>query len=372
MYKVAFLSLDDIHHVYHIVPIAFELSKHSHYQCDIYTQQGGLNIIQDLIALYPEQKCRIQVLSPSVFRRFILNIRKKKWSAARIIKRYMQLWLNYDAIVTPDENLDTFIKKNKRKAKRPITVRCYHGEGDRAYGYQENEKNYDLLLLSGEKRKNRFAENNFLTQDNWAISGYVKFDATLRQQPKKLFVNDKPVILYSPHAKLGLSSWHRWGLDILDFFYKSDGYNFIFAPHINLFAKKIKRTSIPKRFFSASHMLIDFGSLSSVDMTYTKAANLYIGDVSSQVYEFLYNPRPCIFLNAHNIKWQDDVNYAFWHLGTVIDKLDQLEATIKSCLAHNAYADKQKKVFAEAYSADEIAAPVRAAKAISEFMNKNI
>jgi len=59
-------------------------------------------------------------------------------------------------------------------------------------------------------------------------------------------------------------------------------------------------------------------------MTYTQAADVYIGDVSSQVYEFIRTPRPCIFLNLDRIDWQDDPNYAHWHLGQVVDSLDEL------------------------------------------------
>lgn len=29
-------------------------------------------------------------------------------------------------------------------------------------------------------------------------------------------------------------------------------------------------------------------------MTYTPAADIYLGDVSSQSYEFLLDPRPCL------------------------------------------------------------------------------
>ena len=54
-------------------------------------------------------------------------------------------------------------------------------------------------------------------------------------------------------------------------------------------------------------------------MTYMLAADIYLGDVSSQVYEFLLEPRPCIFLNGHNVPWQDNPYYSHWTLGQVID-----------------------------------------------------
>ena len=55
-------------------------------------------------------------------------------------------------------------------------------------------------------------------------------------------------------------------------------------------------------------------------MTYTEAALVYIGDASSQVYEFLRRPRPCIFLNFEQVDWRDRENYSHWHLGQVIER----------------------------------------------------
>ena len=36
------------------------------------------------------------------------------------------------------------------------------------------------------------------------------------------------------------------------------------------------------------------------------SADVYLGDVSSQVYEFIYKPRPCLFLNSNEIEWTND------------------------------------------------------------------
>jgi hypothetical protein len=52
-------------------------------------------------------------------------------------------------------------------------------------------------------------------------------------------------------------------------------------------------------------------------MRYTLGADIYCGDVSSQVYEFLVEPKPCVFLNAHGADWHNDPNYPMWRLGEV-------------------------------------------------------
>ena len=51
----------------------------------------------------------------------------------------------------------------------------------------------------------------------------------------------------------------------------------------------------------------------------TLASNIYLGDVSSQIWEFLMNPRPCVFANTHKVAWDKDPNYLHWHTGLMFD-----------------------------------------------------
>src|SRR5690606_35291404 len=108
----------------------------------------------------------------------------------------------------------------------------------------------------------------------------------------------------------------------------------IFAPHVMLFERKwtitvdppaIARVARPpRRYASKPNMLIDLGSAASSDMTYMQAADLYLGDVSSQVYEFLVRPRPCLFLNPKRHVWEGDPSYAHWNAGPVVDRIDSI------------------------------------------------
>lgn len=59
-------------------------------------------------------------------------------------------------------------------------------------------------------------------------------------------------------------------------------------------------------------------------MGYTRAARVYIGDASSQVYEFIREPRPCIFLNLDRVAWQGNEFYDHWRLGQVIENVAEL------------------------------------------------
>ena len=78
-------------------------------------------------------------------------------------------------------------------------------------------------------------------------------------------------------------------------------------------------------------------------MTYTSGADLYLGDVSSQVYEFLRAPRPCLFLNSHGVDWHDDPSYLHWHAGPVLDSPADLLDTIDAAVAaHPDYVPTQQ------------------------------
>ena len=99
------------------------------------------------------------------------------------------------------------------------------------------------------------------------------------------------------------------------------GWNFLVAPHVKTKTGRLIRSDAP-------NVLIDRGSTRSIDMTYTQAADLYIGDASSQVYEFIRTPRPCIFLNLDRIDWRSDPAYSHWQLGQVIDSLEELPGAL--------------------------------------------
>ena len=61
-------------------------------------------------------------------------------------------------------------------------------------------------------------------------------------------------------------------------------------------------------FLRSDKIRVDLGSPASTDMRYTLPSDVYLGDASSQVYEFLIKPRHCIFrsLLAQSIVWHRD------------------------------------------------------------------
>ncbi|ATW04205.1 hypothetical protein CHN51_12190 [Sphingorhabdus sp. YGSMI21] len=104
---------------------------------------------------------------------------------------------------------------------------------------------------------------------------------------------------------------------------------------------------------STDSILIDTCSDRLLDNSYTVAADIYIGDVSSQVYEFTARPRPCVFLNFNKIDWRDNPNYLFWQMGEVIeDPAEIFAAVARARDLHPQYIEIQKKLTSDALGDD--------------------
>ena len=99
-------------------------------------------------------------------------------------------------------------------------------------------------------------------------------------------------------------------------------------------------------------MIIDFGSIKSVNMLYALNSDIYLGDVSSQAYEFLIELRPCIFINTYNIDWKENKHYQNWHLGKVIETLDNFKEILNTTAVWHKkdYLVKQEKAIAKTFN----------------------
>lgn len=365
MPKIAFLALDDIHHLHHIVPIALELSQDKNYQCVIYLQTHCLALTQKIALLYPQHRCQIEILSPSFVYKITRRFRQGICSSRRILRRHAKTLLAFDALFTPDMNLDELMSRAQRTRQKPQFFANLHGAGDWARSFHLLA-DYDYVLLCGEKPRRVFFEAGYLNASNSAVVGYPKFDVIPSDYRPQLFADQRPIVLYNPHSSLNISSWGAWGLDILEYFYQNKAYNFIFAPHCNLFRRHLSAKTIPAKYFSAANIIIDLGSENSVNMTYTQAADIYLGDASSQVYEFIRHPRPCLFLNPHQFAWQNNENYTSWNLGTVINELTELKQILSHPVIPNPYIEQQQHAFADTFSITSHSAASRAADAIRQ------
>jgi CDP-glycerol glycerophosphotransferase (TagB/SpsB family) len=250
-----------------------------------------------------------------------------------------------------------------------------HGPVGRSYSYNNDLLDFDFQLLFGDYHLKQMKALNLLSKD-YVVAGYPKIDAVKSNRNKSFFNNQNPIVLYNPHFSPPLSSWHHIGFEVLEFFYNQNEYNLIFAPHINLFTDKggFKESMIPEKYKKAEHIFIDAGSYESVNMTYILNSDIYLGDVSSQVYEFIITPRPCIFLNPKEVDYKNDYNFRFWECGTVIKSINQLKNSLDNCFNDfKKYEPIQKKMTDENfYTEIGSTASERAAKSIIEYLDKEV
>ena len=158
----------------------------------------------------------------------------------------------------------------------------------------------------------------------------------------------RPIVLYNPHWQQYRSSWWRWGPEAVRRIVASDRYNLIFAPHQRLIEGAGNVASLCEELATNPNVHCDFTSFATVDGSYTAAADLYLGDTSSQVVEFLIRPRPALFLNAQDTDWRGNPAYDMWRGGEVVTDLDALLAALDHAAAeHPRYLEAQRALAAD-------------------------
>jgi|TARA_B100001971_G_scaffold35262_1_gene30310 hypothetical protein len=385
--KIGFPYFYHPYHAYHSAPIGFELSRlDPNLEITfITTSKNTYDLLNEMGSYYENHRCSVHLL-PSKFHYYEIFslsnylsylhfrfIRQNHSSLTQIpspikmINKYAKQFKQMDIII--DTNFLSLRLKKLNNNNVTKYIQAFHGGGDRKREFSKHLKRIDFFLLCGPKRFRRLDEAGYLNNDNWAYFGYPKFDLTLNNKIEHdLFNNNRPIVLYNPHFEPHLTSWFDWGKDILDYFAKSKKYNLIFAPHVELKGRSSKRLSL-KKYEKIPHMHIDLGSQSLIDMTYTNIADLYIGDVSSQIVEYLVKPRPCIFLNNHNISWKDNPYFVHWALGPIIEHLSQLDMTIYNSLkSPNKFLSIQKEYFADSIQLENIPSGLRAAQEVLKFL----
>lgn len=356
---------------------------------------GEAGVVVTVLASSPAQEDAVRALLPEAAAgrvRFVqLDVgpwaaridRLARWIApfrrVAVLKENLARFAALDALVVP-ETTSAFLRTRFGLVK-PALIYLPHGAGDRSVGFRPVTAVFDLVLLSGRKVRDRMLAGGLIRDGHHAIVGYPKFDTVDLDARPRLFADDRPVVLYNPHFDPRLSSWWTMGDGVLDWFARQDRFNLIVAPHVMLFQRRVHasvehrrlrwRGDIPARFPGLPNILVDTGSARSVDMTYTRAADIYLGDASSQIYEWIARPRPAIFLNSHGAQWRDDPSYAHWRLGEVVDDVAGLPAALDRAMADPAaFADGQRAAFADTFSLTDVPSARRAAEAILAYLRQ--
>ena len=382
MIKIGYIFFDDIHIVPHFVGSVAELYFDPECHVDILAPEIDHDFLYKSLEMFNVPASVVKELPTYLYKKIAYKIQgRTKPSNRYIFKKHQKKLLDYDILVFNVFNQGHIKRKNRNK---PKYVFLMHGAGDSYYPftpeYFDIISQYHLITTSGQKINDLFAQMGKFENTKFEICGYQKLDFINKiKQNEQLFDNDKPVVLYNPHFRPHLTSFYKFGIDILEFFYQNKNYNLIFAPHMNLFTKKTRnprsRDIISQKYIDAENIIVDFGSTRSVDMTYTKNADIYLGDVSSQIYEFLLFglPRPAIYINAHNFDWKNDIHFRNWHLGKVITSIEKLPGLLATANQwKNDFKTIQKQVMDYTFDIDNNkSSSKRVAEAIKKLGKKN-
>lgn len=349
---IAFLAIAEAQQLYHWLPAALELAKRDDVRVSILSPSPQ---ILDLVLSYDTQG------------RFeLVRLRRPPFGPDSLFRqpsRLATLLLNYSVIrrfpvLVTTEISSAWLKRVPGFSSRIVVIK--HGAGDRAGGYRGRHALIDLTLVAGEKDRRRMIEHRLSEPGNVVVGGYAKFEICAERQ--RYFDNDRPTLFYNPHFDAKLSSWPTHGPEVLAALEALEGWNVIIAPHTKL-AQRISPITTP-----APHIRVDMGSHHSIDMSYTMSSDVYLGDVSSQVYEFLLHPRPCIFLNLDRLAWCDDPAFAHWHLGQVIEDIAELPAALaRAADLQPIFVDAQEAAMHDSIDQFPIPASTRQADIILNF-----
>ncbi|WP_421738138.1 glycerophosphotransferase [Caulobacter sp.] len=366
--KVCFLYIAQTHQILHSLPIAVALARGwPGLEVEIAaTTQEHLDYARQLLAALGGAPITSRLLPPAWLRGMRLKAASTPPKALMLAANAVALG-RMDAIVTPERTTAMLRKLGVRK---PMLVYTQHGAGDRGGVFEPRLRQFDLVMAAGPKQRDRMVEGGWVKPENCAMVGYPKFDIidALPGSPLPTFPDAKPIVVYNPHFHATLGSWPSFGVRVLEQFAADDRFNLIFAPHIRLFdgASPVMLNAL-KPFRDHPRIHIDLGGPAAIDMTYTRAADIYLGDVSSQVYEFLRTPKPCLFLNPTHAAWRGDESFHHWLYGPVLTEVDGLIDQIEAARAgHGDYIQAQKTGFAESFDLTATPSSERAARAIAD------
>lgn len=384
--RIGFLfNHDQIHQVAHSLPIAFELAR-LRPDAEILIAATNARIAQEILRLTANRDVSsLSFVGLGVHAkgsRLLSRLLGKFVPAAKLLvyRDNLDFFRSLDALVVTERT--SLILKTRYRVERPMMILSDHGAGDRAIGFGTSASRFDHILAAGRKISDRLVSEAGVAPDRVTITGYPKFDGVGTAPRPPVFEDEgRLTVLYNPHVSPHLSSWYKQGRAVLDFFLERPEYNLIFAPHIMLFQRSAVLTidklslgvpgDLACKYAAAPNIHIDIGSAALTDMSYIATADLYLGDVSSQVYEFLKHQRPTVFLNTHRVAYQSDPNYLHWRTGPVIESVSELGDAIERAVADHEshFRPIQKSLFEYTFDLQDEPSARRSARTVISLLS---
>jgi len=369
--RIAFVLVGGTHQFLHGLPVAAELSRRPGMRitCYVNTAQDAA-VLAEMMAELGAGPYEAQVMTVPGPTDYFTNAfgRPLAFKALRL------LWWAWDirradAIVTL-ERTSTMLRMLPGRC--PPLIHIPHGVGGARRsgggGIDRRMRWFDHVLVAGETDREVIVSHGLLPAARVTVVGQVKL-AGLRRlgrlERKPLFDNGRPTVLYNPHFHARRGSWQKCGPAVIEAIRDSGRYNLVVAPHVRLMqeASAADRSRLLSYHDPNAGIIADPGSTASIDMTYTLGADIYLADFSSQLYEFLIYPRPCVFIDVIGDGGVDDTRLPeMWALGERISRPAEVVAALDRAVAgHQALIANQEAVVRSAMGdpfgpADELCA----------------
>ncbi|MFH1641131.1 MAG: CDP-glycerol glycerophosphotransferase family protein, partial [Candidatus Omnitrophota bacterium] len=353
---ICFCYNQSVHHIYHSLFIAIELSniQQKYPVVILSTSSEASSIIEKELGRIPNRIIFKKIRHLGYYRAdFNVN-----WFVF-LCRLHIP---NPKAVVVTDYYDSIF----RRLGVKTFWVYTAHGLENRGYT-DIHIKDYDLVLVAG-KQELRRREALIGKLSNYVITGYSKFDYFF--YPKKdlqlSFKENKPVILYNPHFLTEGSSFFDEGEKLLKALSEGGSYNIIFMPHPDL-ARRYPR--LVRQAASFPNTLL--AERTFINLDYMAAADIYITDISSSAYEWLYFNKPAIFFNSKKIDWKEKGLYAVWSSGRVAETTSEVLQGVRKGLANPyEFEEQRKKVFDETFGSQRVKVSKNEAEIIISSLEK--
>ena len=333
---IYFCYNQSIHQIYHSLFIAIELSNiQDKYDVVVLsTSKEASRIIEKEFKSIPN-KIIFKKIEHSGYEKVGFSI---NWF---VLLCRMRMYMPKAVIVT-----DYFDNVFRQLLVKTVWIRVPHGIVGPEYGSNACIKNYDLVVLPGKRDETELKER-IGPLDNCVALGYSKFDYFKYHKSAKLelFDKDKPVIMYNPHFKKELSSFYDKGQQLLEALSKTDKYNVIFMPHPDLCRKE------PKAVAKAAKVKdVVFINRPKINLEYMAISDIYITDVSSSAFEWLYFDKPALFFNTKKIDWEENRYYSSWNFGRVVENIPEIiDAVEESLNRTDQFQEAREKLFSSIF-----------------------
>jgi|TARA_B100001971_G_scaffold188353_1_gene189645 hypothetical protein len=370
---VVFLFDSSVHHIHHLLGIVSEFSKlHSDFDIQVFVAD---KLVYKLISK-----------SPYLNGIEVKNITMRLWPWRK--NRFGSLAYKYIAKnnFTDLNNAHGLIGASFGMHRlslfgidRPKMIYTNHGTGDGEYGFASELKSMDMILVAGEKMRVQI-ERQSMFRDGLPFKilevGYPKSDFYNvdifgnKLKCPKLFDNNKPVLFYNPHWMAELNSFNILGISLIKWIMETDRFNLVVSPH-PLFWKFDRKNSKYLRTINNINIHVNEDKLCAADTSLMQVADIYVGDVSSSVYEWLVFDRPILFLNNGVENWESNPHYSMWGFGPVASDVMEMKKILMNLTEiENDFKILRKEAFRRTFKETPVSPSKFAAQSILKFLEQ--